>query len=250
MTVQSAIRAQILAQPAVVVGGPTGPSGGPTGPTGPEGSASVTGATGPMGATGVQGPTGPTGAPGQDTSLTGPTGPTGPPGDVAGIGPTGPTGPPGADLSASGIARVWAYPGEYPNSISGVDTIERMIGYGFYFQPQITGNMLFIVTGTAENVDNGGTNVTLRVGRDDNSIFPNKGRPNLGDPATGTAVGITQEVFAPGLKVPFTIVGMLKVDVIPIDLTTFQTYWMSVSVKSTIGSGAGVHDILYTYLEL
>lgn len=92
--------APIMAQPVVVVLGPTGPSGGPTGPTGPLGTG-PTGAgayTGPTGPTGG-GPTGPTGA-GAFTGPTGPIGRTGPPGPAAtgaqgALGPTGYTGPPG-----------------------------------------------------------------------------------------------------------------------------------------------------------
>src|SRR5262245_61811798 len=44
MPVQSTIRANILAQPTVVVGGPPGPPGGPTGATGPQGPTAPTGA--------------------------------------------------------------------------------------------------------------------------------------------------------------------------------------------------------------
>lgn len=95
--------APIMAQPVVVVGGPTGPSGGPTGPTGINGATGPTaaaftgptgatgfGATGPTGFAGGIGPTGYTGPPGNfgPTGLTGPIGVTGP----LGTGPTGPTG--------------------------------------------------------------------------------------------------------------------------------------------------------------
>jgi hypothetical protein len=87
MTTQSKTPAPIMAQPVVVVGGPTGPSGGPIGPTGPTGftgpvATSVTGNTGPRGLTGPTGSTGPGAA-------TGPTGFTGPPGTPGVTGPTG-----------------------------------------------------------------------------------------------------------------------------------------------------------------
>ena len=85
MTVQSKTPAPILAQPVVVIGGPTGPASGLTGPTGPLGPtgpvlASLTGNTGPRGATGNTGPIGPSG-------LTGPIGMTGPPGSPGQTGP-------------------------------------------------------------------------------------------------------------------------------------------------------------------
>jgi hypothetical protein len=95
MTVEVVAPALILAQPVVVVGGPTGPSGGPTGSpgfTGPSGmnATGQTGPTGPVGLTGA-GATGPTGT-------TGNTGPFGPPGNqgptgLSAEGTTGPTGP-------------------------------------------------------------------------------------------------------------------------------------------------------------
>lgn len=114
MTVQVIAPAPIMAQPVVVVGGPTGPSGGPTGATGVTGpsginATGVTGATGPFGgtgptgfgATGVTGPTGftgpasvgATGATGAASTQTGPTGNTGPTGHIGVTGSTGNTGP-------------------------------------------------------------------------------------------------------------------------------------------------------------
>lgn len=121
MTIKVLAPAPIMAQPVVVVGGPTGPAGGPTGssgltgPTGPTAQAStgptgpfgtgptgITGGTGPRGQTGFTGPPGtpgPTGlsATGQQ-GATGPSGqgPTGPTGTTGNTGPNGgPTGPTG-----------------------------------------------------------------------------------------------------------------------------------------------------------
>lgn len=114
MTVTVITPAPVMAQPVVVIGGPTGPSGGPTGPTGITGltgatGASVTGptgitgagATGPTGVTGARGPTGYSGPPGSPgptgsaSSAVGPTGTEGPTGHTgaASTGPTGNTGP-------------------------------------------------------------------------------------------------------------------------------------------------------------
>jgi hypothetical protein len=95
MTVEVIAPALILAQPVVVVGGPTGPSGGPTGvigPTGPSGT-NATGQTGPTGPLGIgaSGPTGVTGPTGF-TGFTGPPGNQGPTG-LSAAGTTGPTGP-------------------------------------------------------------------------------------------------------------------------------------------------------------
>jgi len=250
MPVQSTMTAQIMAQPTVVVGGPTGPSGGPTGPTGPQGLA-TTGPTGPVGSQGLRGATGPTGTPGVAGNTVGPTGPTGPPGDIAATGPTGPTGPPGMDLSTGAgdvnQSRIYYHEDAYnETNISGVDTIERMTGSGVNFVPTMTGNLLCIVTVLAENVDAGGTTVTLRCGLETDGP-----RPVRGDQATGTIVGMPQETYAPGLRIPVTMVGLIKVDVVPItSYPYFKYYWFQPSVKSSIGSGAGVRNTHFFIMEL
>jgi hypothetical protein len=94
MTVEVVAPALIMAQPVVVVGGPTGPAGGPTGVPGPTGPSGInaTGVTGPTGPLGL-GSTGPTGVTG-NTGSTGPFGPPGNPGPtgLSAVGTTGPTG--------------------------------------------------------------------------------------------------------------------------------------------------------------
>lgn len=139
--------APIMAQPVVVVGGPTGPSGGPTGPTGAAGAAAATGSTGftgptgatgfgatgptgvtgPLGATGFTGPasvggTGPTGLIGPTGPLgTGPTGPAGPAGVSGPTGPlgTGPAGPTGATGAASTVVGPTGPLGTGPTGATG-----------------------------------------------------------------------------------------------------------------------------------
>lgn len=117
MTVTVISPAPIMAQPVVLVGGPTGPSGGPTGvtgttgptgptapsftgPTGPSGAGATgpTGMTGPRGQTGFTGPVGNQGSTGAASTVAGPQGPTGvgstgPTGGQGVGGPVGPTGP-------------------------------------------------------------------------------------------------------------------------------------------------------------
>jgi len=97
MTAVQIAPAPVMAQPVVVVGGPTGPSGGPSGPTGNTGPSgtNATGVTGPTGMTGA-GATGPTGF----TGKLGSTGPSGPPGNA---GPTG--------QSAVGVTGYTGYTG-------------------------------------------------------------------------------------------------------------------------------------------
>lgn len=248
MTVKQSLRAPILAQPTVVFGGPTGPGGGPTGPTGPEGVA-LTGPPGPMGVTGEQGPIGPTGAHGADSSVIGATGPTGIVGDVGPTGPTGDTGPGFIYESTNSQPRFYMWTditGEGgADYITGVDTIERMLGTSMWFMAQYSGNMFFMVTGTAENVDNGATIVTIRI--DKTTGY----RPARGDPVSGQQVGQAAEIFAPGLTLPFTLIGMVQLPVIETgEWPGYQEYWINVSVKSSIGSGAAVREVTYLWMEL
>lgn len=105
MTIKVLAPAPIMAQPVVVVGGPTGPAGGPTGPSG------VTGATGPT-AQASTGPTGPFG-----TGPTGTTGSTGPRGQTGFTGPPGTPGPTG--LSATGPQGVTGPSGQGPTGAVG-----------------------------------------------------------------------------------------------------------------------------------
>lgn len=247
MTVKRIVGASVSAQPIVVFGGPTGPGGGPTGATGPEGSA-VTGPTGPMGVTGEQGPTGPTGAPGLDASSIGATGPTGTVGDVGPTGPTGPTGPGFIYSPDFNQPRFFVYTDAVGEDyITGVDTIERMLGSSYWFVTQYSGNMFFIATGLAENVDDGATIVTLRIDKIDFTEY----RPQRGDPVRGQQVGQSVEIFAPGLTVPFTIIGMAQLPVTPLpSYPFFQEYWINLSVKSSIGSGAAVREVTYLWMEL
>lgn len=248
MTVTTNIRAPVATMPSVVLGGPTGPNGGLTGPTGPTGL-NVTGPTGAQGVTGPTGFTGPIGAPGLDAQFTGPTGPTGPPGSAGNTGPTGVTGP-------SGFLDY--YPNNYrfrldppsgvgsEGEISGVDTIERMLGASKYFIPQTSGRMLLIVTGTAENVGTGGTVVTMRVANASTDDAPSEG-----DPAYGTIVGAPLEILAPGLSIPFTLMGHIELEPIPVEAYPyFQSFWINLSVRDTIGVGAAVRDVTYLTMEL
>lgn len=130
MTTQSKTPAPILAQPVVVVGGPTGPAGGATGvagstgPTGPV-ATSITGNTGPRGLTG---PTGIIGAAG----ITGPTGFTGPPGSPGATGAKG-------DISVTTVAGLPVSPvlgqrGFVTDSTSG-NFIGSVTGGGTYKVP-------------------------------------------------------------------------------------------------------------------
>jgi hypothetical protein len=248
MTVKQSIRAQILASPTVVIGGPTGPAGGLTGPTGPTGLA-MTGPTGAQGVTGPTGDRGPTGAAGADASLLGPTGPTGAPGDLGPTGPTGATGPGGFINPDPNFPRFdQYYDSSSDNSITGVDSIERMMGSSYGIVPMVSGNLFFIVTGMAENVDNGGTQVTLRIGDygPSGQTFPQRG-----DPVMGNAVGQPMQIFAPGLTIPFTLMGYVHIDpVVTTEYPFFKSYWTNVSVKATSGVGAAVHDVTYNFMEL
>ena len=129
---------------------------------------------------------------------------------------------------------------------AGVSTIEVMVGGGYGIAPRTTGNILLVVTGMAQNVDNGGTNITIRAGSN------TQPRPARGDPVTGTKVGQQLQTFAPGLTIPFTIMGMIKLDVIPIpgQYPPFQGYWFELSVVASSGVGAGVYNPTWFIMEI
>lgn len=240
MTVKQSVRAQILASPTVVLGGPTGPSGGPTGPTGLQGDA-FTGPTGPQGVTGPTGERGITGPAGADAALTGPTGPTGAAGEIGPTGDTGPTGPSGVTDYYPTAQRFNFYPG-YLNDrhVENVDTIERMVGCAVTMVPRTTGNMFFVITGHAENIDNNSTIVTIRVGSGTN--------PARAAPMVGTQVAGPVEILAPGLTIPFTLIGQIDLDVT--GNTTTDSRWLDLSVKAGGGVGAAVHHVALMVLEL
>jgi hypothetical protein len=242
MPVQDNIRAQVMTQPTVVLGGPTGPSGGPTGSTGPAGAPGPTGKTGPRGATGVPGATGPTGMPGSGAVSTGPTGPTGPPGDSV-AGPTGPTGVSGLTPAS----RVMFYHDPTDDDfITDVDTIERMVGGAFVVTPSFTGRYFVIITATVENTDIGSVIVTGRYDQYFGSA------PRKGDPVTGNQIGQAQEVAAPGLVAGVTIIGYIGVDFIPLDeqTTGANSYWFNLSLRTTAGVGGCIRNTSYVLMEL
>jgi len=246
VTVNQSIRAQVMASPTVVIGGPTGPAGGFTGPTGPTGGMQ-TGPTGPRGAIGPTGMIGPIGPTGLNASMTGPTGPTGEVGGLGSTGPTGNTGPGGTLTTDQNFPPFVMYSDPTNNEyINGVSTIEVMVGGGYGIAPRTTGNILLVVTGMAQNVDNGGTNITIRAGSN------TQPRPARGDPVTGTKVGQQLQTFAPGLTIPFTIMGMIKLDVIPIpgQYPPFQGYWFELSVVASSGVGAGVYNPTWFIMEI
>ena len=249
MPARSITTAPVMAQPVVLLGGPTGPSGGPTGPTGPVGL-TVTGLTGPTGPAGERGSTGPTGLPGVDGTMVGPTGPTGPPGDIAEQGATGPTGPQGIDIAQSAqpglIPRVYWYNTVLNEDfISGVGSIELMAGGGVGFAPTATGNILIMFSANVQNVDNGGTTVTLRCGNEAT------GRPARGALASGTVIGLPAEVYAPGLTIPVTMMGVITVPVVEMpNYPYYQSYWFMPSVVATSGVGAAINEFTYMIIEL
>jgi hypothetical protein len=120
------------------------------------------------------------------------------------------------------------------SSLAGVSTIEYMVGLNQQYTATATGNVLILLSGLAENFDNGGTTVTARVAA---STF------NPGSPATGTAIGMPQQVFAPNLTIPFTIIAIYHA-------ALNQTLYYDLSVVATVGAGAGVRNISLVIVEL
>ena|SRR5215471_5233458 len=234
MVIQTNVPAPILAQPVVVVGGPTGPGGGPTGPTGPQGAMSLTGTTGPTGRTGPSGPTGimgPTGA----GAFTGPGGVTGPPGSIGMTGATGVTGPTGPIGAAQSGARNFA------NPAGGYGVTPTFVGLNFTATPIKTGNVMAWMAGVALNTTSGGGSVNI-------TAYYGTGTPPVpGDSSpVGAVFGLTQHlVLASGTEQ----VGFMITDKIS-GMTLNTTYWFDLMISTTSGTGAFVKDIQGTALEV
>jgi len=228
------IPAPVLAQPVVLVGGPTGPSGGPTGPTGPEGPASIvgpSGATGPMGPVGT-GPTGPSGF----TGPTGAAGRTGPGGSFGGVGQTGPTGPQGEQ----GVAYHGYNFAMLNGPIGPFATTPAAIGLGFSYGPVYDSLILVTITGMVRNSfggAGGGTNLTGRYGV---STPPVQGQTSF----LGTAFPMTVHHFSTDPSGYSGFTTQLVYRSFGTDVT-----WFDLAISSTSGSNAYVRDVHLTLIE-
>lgn len=209
MTVEIIQPALILAQPVVVVGGPTGPSGGPTGATGATGPSGInaTGATGPtgmtgFGATGATGFTGPTGVTGPNgppgnfgptgLSATGTTGPTGPSGTTGAgaTGPTGHTGAPGGPTGSQGPTGVTGNTGSTgPSQVFGVQFV--IDGGGNLIATGLKGYLQFdfacVISGVTLLADQTGS-IVVDIWKTAYSTFNPGTHPVVGDTITGASV--------------------------------------------------------------
>lgn len=232
MTIQSKIPAPILAQPVVVIGGPTGPSGGPTGSTGPTGIMGplATGATGNTGPRGLTGPTGVTGA----GAFTGPTGFTGPPGSGGATGATGMTGPFGAVGSGQFIST------NSSGTLGPYGTTETAVGFGgsVPYTPTKSGYTLVMFAGMARNASVGA--VTTITGRYGTGTAPSAGATT----GLGTAFSTPQEYVSGTAsdRGGFTVMKLLT-------LTLATPYWFDISVWSTVGANAYVANIQILVIE-
>jgi hypothetical protein len=232
MSTQSNTPAPIMAQPVVVVGGPTGPSGGPTGPTGYTGPTAATGVTGYTGPTGVTGPTGRVGATGAG-AFTGPTGYTGPPGSLgaASTGATGPTGPVGVFQSGSAALASPTGP---------MGTTPLMIGLNGDFVPAATGKIFIAIAGVALNTTGGGGSINI------SGYYGTGTAPSPGAAVMGTLFSVTQHIItaSAAAQAGFTILGLIS------GLTLGTTYWIDLAVSTTTGANAFVKDVKGIAMEI
>ena len=232
MTVQSNIPAEILAQPVVVVHGPTGPSGGPTGATGPQGFATNTGAQGPRGPTGPfgTGPTGPTG-PG---AATGPRGMTGPVG-AGGLGPTGPTG-------ARGVVPTNQALGYINYGLYGpFGTSPITMGFGITYTPVAHGTIVVTMAGMLRNsagVAGTGTTAGLRYGQGS--------PPSYNTSDFGSRIGVDQQMSSidPNGWSGFAITAVVS------NLTVGSQYWFDLVIWGSTGVNAYTKNNTFSLLEL
>jgi len=243
MVTYSNTPSQIMAQPVVVVGGPTGPASGVTGTDGP------TGNTGPTGLVGETGPTGPTGfgptGPQGEGAFTGPTGGTGPPGSFGGMGSVGPTGPQGAQ-GAQGVPGTGGLKNWLNTASSGpygpYGTALTMLGLGVghlhttqYGSPRL----LIIISGMMRNSTGGagaGTKISGRYGTG--------AAPVTGAAVSGNAFYTDQTHFTtdPDGYSGFSISCLAS-------LSSSTPYWFDLAVASTAGTTAYVKDVLVTVME-
>lgn len=246
MPVQVDAPAPIMAQPVVVVGGPTGPSGGPTGPTGPQGAVSLTGATGNTGPTGRMGPTGAAGPTGAG-AFTGPTGFTGPPGSGA-PGPAGLTGPTGAAGAAgatgAGGGGAPNYTFGYVSSPTGnVSTTEKAMGLGSSCKltPNSSGIVFVVITGMVGNSTAAGNGTVV------------KGRYGTGSaPINGATSGLGSQFGTPQNFVASTTAGIqgFAIQAVLGSFTLGTQVWFDLSVVAAISGGASIYDINFSVFEL
>jgi hypothetical protein len=244
MSTQSNTPAPIMAQPIVVIGGPTGPGGGPTGPTGPQGAVSLTGATGNTGPTGRTGPTGITGATGAG-AFTGPTGFTGPPGIGAPSTVTGPTGPTGVGPTGGGGGGLSNHvTGQLDLPAGNVSTTEKAMGLGAFgakITPASSGNVFVIFAGVALNSTAAGDGVTIT------------GRYGTGTPpANGDTTGLGIQWSTSQQFVASTPAGQqgFCLHAIVSGLTVGTQAWFDISIVAVGAGGATVKNVQYTLIEL
>jgi len=228
------IPAPIMAQPVVVVGGPTGPSGGPTGPTGPIAEASV----GPQGIPGPTGPigTGPTGPQGH-TGTDGPKGLTGPPGSFGPVGSTGPTGsegPPGVTSMAFKTAIVGGPYGPVGTAVTliGLNLSHIVVGADAQLAIEISGMVRTSVPGGG----GGGVNLSGRYG-------PGAPPPAGETAVLGTGFPVTSQFFSTDPQGYFGFSVRLSAVFVP------GTWWFDLSIASTVGNNAYVRDVYATLIE-
>jgi hypothetical protein len=226
MTIQSKTPAPIMAQPVVVIGGPTGPASGLTGPTGSTGPAGPASTIGPTGSTGLAGQTGPTGAVG--VGVTGPTGMTGP----VGGGIQGPTGPYGAVGAGS-------FKSDYVTGSVGPFGAEVMMGFGANtrYTPTKSGNVLVMFAGQARNATIGAT--TVVSGRYGTGSYPNAGAGAVGNMISNSQYCVSGTTTDSG---GFTIMRLLT---LPLN----TEHWFDLSVLSSPGATAYLSNVQTLVIE-
>jgi hypothetical protein len=210
MTVEVVAPALIMAQPVVVVGGPTGAFGGATGPTGNTGpsglsatgstgptgtagptGAGATGATGPTGVTGYTGPPGNFGPTGQSAvGTTGPTGTAGPTGKTGPQGIQGVTGPAGGPTGTQGMTGPTGTTGATgPSQVFGVQFV--IDGGGAVIGTGLKGTLHFDFACVIQEVtmlaDQTGS-IVVDIWKTSYANYAPGTHPVVGDSITGAAV--------------------------------------------------------------
>lgn len=236
MATQSHIPAPIMAQPVVIVGGPTGPSNGPTGSTGPAGAAGATGVTGAVGPTGTTGPTGGTGPTGAG-AFTGPVGLTGPPGSVGLTGPIGPTGPLGPTGPQGQLTGSRSKQTSSTITLPNITTANTAYGAALYYTPSVSGRVMVWATGVAQNTAAATTSAMLWNGMGE---APVAGSTSF----AGNQVGVAKRCngSSDGDWVGFSLLGL-------VNLTVGTQYWFDVVASVSSDAVGAIRDVQIMLIE-